>query len=255
MNETFYHLAAFFGSVAATTNNAAIAGVPDSILTRNAAGEFILPQPCQILGMAGGGVNCSRQRINTPSLRYVGLPSLGPINNALTINSPPNVSDYGLNAPTVPKADGLSVESSNSAGAPENHFSLMWLSPAIRLPQPGPRYRLRGTGAITNSAGTWQNGTLTLDQTLPAGTYMVCGMDVIGTNLLAGRLIFANGGWRPGVLARNAVGSVPSQVFAETRFGALGIFDSVNTPNLETISSGANTSQEVYLDVVRIGGR
>jgi hypothetical protein len=85
--------------------------------------------------------------------------------------------------------------------------------------------------------------------------YEIVGMDVFGTNLLGARLIFAGGGWRPGVLARNAVASVPNEMFLDGDVGALGQFDSVTLPQLEIYVEAANSAQEIYWDIVRLGDR
>lgn len=254
-NRTFFHLAAFRGSVTNGTTNTAIAGVLDNILARAASNNFLAPSGARIRLATAGGVNATRSRINTPALRQVGLPYIAPINQTVAAPSPPNVADFGDFGPLPAEADEISVEATHSDAAPQIQYSLMWLKFGRKEPTPGQKYRIRGTAAITGVVGSWASGALTLDQTLPSGVYQIQGMDAFGTNLLGARLIFTGGGWRPGVLARNAVGSIPHSIFTDGSLGVFGEFDSVTLPQLEIYVEAANSAQEVYLDLVRIGGR
>lgn len=255
MNETFWHLAAYFASLTNGTTNSAVAAVQDQILTRTTSNNFILPRPGRLRMMYSAGASILRARVNTPSLRYVGLPFVGPVNTALVVPSPSNLTDWGELGPPIPTADEVSVEHSLGGAAPENEFSLVWFSFGPPKIVGGPVYRIRFTASITCSAGTWVNGSMTPDQTLPAGTYSVVGMTANGTNLAAARLVFANGGFRPGCLTMNAVNSIPQKVFTDGSLGQYGVFDSVNIPTLDAFSVAACTSQEVYLDIVRLGDR
>lgn len=250
---TFFHLAAYRGSVVNGTTNTAIAGVPDNILTRDASNNFLAPGGSKIrLGVAGG-VNASRARINTASLREVALPYIAPINTGITAPSPPNVADFGDYGPAPRAADSVSVESTHTDIAAQIQFALLWLMFSRKEPTPGKEYRTRFTAAINGTVGAWTSGAITLDQVLPAGIYQITGMDVFGTNLLAARLIFMGGGWRPGVLARNAVNNIPHPIFTDGRLGVYGEFNSVAMPQLECYSEAANSAQEGYLDLVNIG--
>lgn len=254
-NRTFFHLAAFRGSVTNGTVNTAIAGVLDNILARSAANNFLAPKGSSVRLATAGGVNATRARINTPAMRNVGLPYIAPMGTGVTALSPPNIANYTDTGPKPAEADEISVEYTHSDAAPQVGWALMWLAFARKEPTPLMKYRIRGTGAITGVVGSWASGGITLDQTLPAGIYQIQGMDAFGTNLLGARLIFTGGGWRPGVLARNSLSSVPSPVFTNEELGVFGEFDSVTLPQLEIYVEAANTVQEVYFDVVRIGDR
>lgn len=255
MNETFWHLAAYFASLTNGSTNTAVAAVQDNVLTRTTSNNYILPQVGRLRMLYSAGVSITNARINTPSLRYVGLPSVGPLNLALAIPSPPNYTDFGEMGPQLPTADEISAEHSLGGAAPENEFTLMWVQFQRREVPGGPVFRIRFTATITGAAGTWTAGTMTPDQTLPAGRYAVVGMDVMGTNLAAARLIFPGGTYRPGCLGRNAAGNIQVKAFVDGSMGLYGVFDSVNVPSLETFAIGANTAQTIYLDVVRLGGR
>jgi hypothetical protein len=255
VNETYFHVAAFSASLTNGSTNAPVAAVNDGVLTLATSTQFLVPRPAQLRAAYSAGVSITNARINTPSLRYVGLPSVGPLNVTLTVPSPPNLGDFGDNGPTLPTADGISVEHSLGGAAPEQEFTLLWLLFGKRPRPQGPTYRLRFTGTITAVANTWVNGTMTPDQTLPAGRYAVVGLDAVGTNLVAVRLLFPGTFYRPGCLARNAVSGIPDPIFTDGSLGLYGVFDSVNVPTFDIFASGANTAQTVFMDVVRIGDR
>lgn len=254
-NRTYFHTAAYRGSVTNGTTNTAIAGVLDNILARAASNNFISPDGATIRAAIAGGVNASRARINTPNVRAVGLPYIAPLNTGITAPSPPNVADFGVTGPKPSAADEISVESTHTDAAAQIQFAGLWLSFQRKPWTPGDRYRIRGTAAVAGVVGSWASGAITLDQNLPAGIYEIQGMDAFGTNLLLARLIFTGGGWRPGVLARNAVGSVPSDLFTNGQLGVYGQFDTIAMPQLEVFVEAANAAQEVYFDVVRVGNR
>lgn len=255
-NQTYLHLAAYRGSVLTATTNTAIAGVADSILAKASSGAFLVPKGLKAVrwGVAGG-VNASRSRIDTPVVRAVGLPYIAPLNTGVTAPSPPNVADFSEFGIRPAPADELSVQATHTDAGTQVQFALLGLQFGYKAPTPGQRYRVRGTAAITGVVGSWANGAITLDQTLPAGVYEIVGMDAFGTNLLGARLIFAGGGWRPGVLARNAVNSIPNELFLDGDVGAMGQFDSVTLPQLEIYVEAANSAQEIYWDLVRVGDR
>jgi len=254
-NQPFFHLSAFRGSVVNATVNTAIAGVLDGILTRSAGNAFIAPGGATLAASIGGGVNASRQRINTPAARQTALPQIAPLGTGVTATNPQNLAYWGQFGIKPADADEVSVEATHTDAAPQIQWNLMWWMFGRKQPQPGMTYRTRFTGAIAGVVGSWALGALAFDQTLPSGIYEIQGMDIFGANLLGARLVFPGGSWRPGVLAHNTLSTVPRPEFTDGSFGAFGQFDSVNVPQLEIYVEAANTAQEGFLDLVRVGPR
>ena len=254
MNGTqqYFHTVAYRGSVVNATTNTAIAGVQDDVLTRAASNAFLAPPGCRIRAGIAGGVNASRARIDTAEARKVGLPYIAPLNTGITAPSPPNVADYGPSGIRPQQNDEVAVQSTHTDAAPQIQFAGLWFYFNRVEPQGGNEYRLRFTSAITGVVGSWASGALTFDQVLAVGKYQITGLDVFGTNLLLARLLFTGGGWRPGCLARNAVGSVPHPLFTAGALGVWGEFDSTTPPQLQTYVEAANTAQEGYVDVIKI---
>lgn len=254
-NRTFFHLLAFRGSVTNGTTNTAIAGVADNIIGKAASGAFLFQESLPIRAGVAGGVNASRSRINTPNVRQVGLPYIAPISTGITNPSPLNVADFGDRGPTPSAADEVSIEATHTDAGAQIQWAGLWVKRDKKPWTPGDRYRVRGTATITGVVGSWASGAITLDQNLPAGIYEIQGMDAFGTNLLLARLIFTGGGFRPGCAARNTVANVPNPLFTDGRLGVYGQFDTVALPQLEIYVEAANSAQEVYLDICRIGNR
>jgi hypothetical protein len=254
-NRTFFHLSAFRGSVVNGTTNTAIAGVLDNIISKSVSGNFLAPDGAQIAAAIGGGVNASRQRINTPAARQVGFPQIAPLGTGVTATNPQNLAYWGQNGIKPASADEVAVEATHTDAAPQIQWALMWWRFGYKQPTPGLQYRLRWTAAIAAVVGSWASGALAFDQSIPSGIYQIQGMDAFGANLLGARLIFPGGSWRPGVLAHNTLSTVPRPEFTDNSFGVFGEFDSVNVPQLEIYAEAANAAQEGFLDLVRIGDR
>lgn len=255
VNQTYFHTVAFFGSITNGVADVQLNLVADQIVTPNSSSQMIMPQQGQLRLGTGGSANLQRLKINSASLRTLGLPYIAPVNAGLTVPSPPNVWDPGRMGPTIRKSDALFLQATQSGGVAENGYGLLWLYFGRQEIPQGDEYNMRFTGTITGSAGLWVNGPISLEQPLPAGVYAITGVDVQGTNLVAARFAFPGASWRPGVLCRNTLTSVPKEVFTRGDLGVFGTFDSVNTPSMDIFVTGANTAQEGYLNLVRLGDR
>lgn len=116
-----------------------------------------------------------------------------------------------------------------------------------------PIETLLATGTTTVTAKKWSACTLTFSQALRAGTYAILGMKAMGATAIAARLIFANQGARPGCPAYVTESDIDNPVFRNGNLGMWGTFSHNNIPQLEVFADAADTAQQVYLDVVKIG--
>lgn len=253
MNGGRFHTLAFSQTTGAAITNTAVNGVPDGQLTLSTATTFLTPKRGKIVLAAGFGATITRARLNMPSLRTVGLPSIVPINVSATIPSPVNVWNMVNNPIDYPSVEPLSVEGTDTAI--DTITIPLWIHYGNQPVPVGDRYRLRGTSAITAAVNAWASGSIALDQPLQQGRYAVVGLDVVAADTLAARLLFADGGFRPGCLTRNTIGQVPHPIFTDGRLGVYGEFDNATIPNLELLGgagAGAVTA-EVFLDLIRLG--
>lgn len=254
MNSTFQHLCAYSGSVTNGVSNVDMPLVNDGILTKQ-NNHAILPQSGNLLLAVLMSADANRGLLNTPSVRYVGLPSLVPPIVSATVTGNPSVVDFTDGPLSIPQADEIAVQGTQDNAGAQTMDCLVLFGFGRREIPSGPKYRVRGTGTITAVVRTWTNGAIVMDTVLPAGIYAIAGLQVVGAGLFGARLIFPGCSYRPGCLAQQSAGLTPSKLFTNGTLGTYGEFDSVNTPNLEIYAVSANSAQVIYMDVVRLSGR
>lgn len=234
-----------------------VPGVTDQYLTLNANNRFIIPQGRNggqaVNTIAGGivlGSTTTLARINNATLRAIGLPSLSPVNQSLATLSLINVPMGGRHGPKLPIADEFGIECDATSAVQNTGF--LWLTDGNMNVSPNPIYTLQASATITAVANVWTNGTFAFTQTLPVGQYDVVGMDVVGTACIAGRLAFADGGPRPGVLARSSHAVLPSNQFRFGNLGTFGTFTSYAQPTFDIFASAAGAvTVTMFLDVIK----
>lgn len=247
-----FHLVAYKRTGVAGETDADMAAVQDVWLTISNS-HFVLMEPMRLLMAYGLGTTLDRLKISTPSLRTISLPYIVPIEPVAAVPDLPAVAIFQDHELILPPIDEIALLESNTDAGAQTYTAMVWLGfGPDRNTAPGPVYTVRATGTITAVTGAWTQGAITLDQTLPAGTYAIVGMSVIGTNLMAARLALPKYKHRPGCLARTAVANDDRSYWRMGRMGILGDFDSIAQPQLDIYALGANTAQTVYLDLVKI---
>lgn len=250
------HLAAFRGAKTDSTNNENVPALIDNALVTSPNNRYIAPFMLSVYAAMAGNDTISRARITAPSLRQEGLPEIFPTNVLALQPTQPIICLYDRNGPTIKQGEEFGVEASNGASTVD--FAQAWLALFDRItPVPnGKRMRVVGTSAQTLVASAWTLGGITLDQTLPVGTYAVIGAAVVCTSAFAARLVFPQGGmYRPGCPVSPTVGGVDAnQAFLAGRMGEWGRFPQIAQPQLELAGStaGAQTAT-VILDLVQTG--
>lgn len=247
-----YHLACYNGTVTAGQSNVDVAAVTDQALTIS-NNHYVLTETGRLLAAYAQGTSITRARVNTPKLRATTLPYITPVEVALNPTNDPNFQEWSSFPQTLDPIDEIAVETTNNlAAGTEVHTLGLFIGLGQRPLPSGPVFTCRATSSFTATSNAWTAGAFTLDQTLPAGRYAVVGVSVIGANIIFGRLIFPGQYYRPGTIGQTGVGV---NNFAFSRMGSkglLGEFDSIAQPQVEIFCNGANTSQETYMDIVRI---
>jgi len=131
-------------------------------------------------------------------------------------------------------------------------WALLWLAEGPVAPVHGDIHTVRATTGHTTAADIWENVALTLTQTLPAGRYQVVGMRAYGTALLAARLVFVGGIWRPGVPAGVNINAVEVPQFKKGRFGVFGEFEFDQPPTVDLLGTGVTSAEQIFLDLIQI---
>lgn len=247
-----FHTLAYTSDQAFGVQNTDTPGVFDGYASLQ-NNHYLLPEDARLGAAWAGGANISAARLNCPSVRVISLPNFSPLNvGAAVVTTTPlvNYMPYGLRLPAV---DEIAVETSNTAGAGTTRQNVaLWAHDGnMNVPQ-GEIITVRATAAVTGTAFVWNPGVFTLVQTLPRGRYSVVGFDVVGANALLARLVFPMGGRKPGVVARATHGIVPNNLFRGGNFGEFGQFEQTALPSFELFPSAAGTTQELFLDLVKI---
>lgn len=247
-----FHLLAYTANQAVTATPVALTALTDVYATISPNGNYFLPRDLRVGMGYAQGPNITQARINSPTLRQISLPHIQPV---ATASAPPSNQQFVpllQNGPSIPAADELSVETTNGGGAAERQFALLWMHDGNLNVPVGDRITVRATATNTGGNLVWSASTFALDQLLPNGRYAVIGMDIVGANLIAGRLVFPESGPKPGVLARQSLGVFPNPIFRNGRLGTFGQFESTAPPSLEILGSAAGTTQTLFLDLVKV---
>lgn len=239
------HLLAF-GAAAldATAGDVQLVAAADQLFNR-ANNNFQIPIPHRVLWARVGGVNLTRARIQTGSLRAKGFPQLYPFDTAVLPATPHKLVDVRQFPIALRQEEDLRVDVTNSAAG--NTAAVISITPDpdnYNINVRDLRW-LRFTASVTAVAFGWSNlGSLVFQDVLEGGIYKVYGMGVQGAAVIGARLVFQNSEYRPGCLGQAALGDTPNQVF-NGGTGLWGEFNTYSVPQLETFESGAGASTPV----------
>lgn len=197
------------------------------------------------------GSTLSRAQLVSPSLRSLFLEEIQPF--AATASLIPTGEDHewvNRFASPIPLVESEKLNAVVTAGTSACLVAMLADGPVT--PVAGNIRTIRATGAAADTAGTWVSTPLTLSQTLPAGRYQVVGFRCVDAHGIAARLLFVGGTWRPGAVCAPDVLSRNDQDFRMGRPGVMGEFEFDQPPQMEILSDGTGTSQEVFLDLIQI---
>jgi hypothetical protein len=245
-----FTLVAWYESTTAAVTLDAVTAATDPHL-RTSGDDVWIPETLPMLaGYKVLGSLLTRARIESPTLR-----TLTPIDvSPLDLTTKPSGKGLAVLQPSNPKAVGggeaLNVKVSASAAC--KVWALAWLCDGPLAPITGEIFTVRATSSTTLSAGAWTNGSLTFDQSLPKGRYAVVGMRAISTGLVAARLVFPGYAWRPGCIGYDVESDTEDNEFRCGRMGNWGEFDHDVPPTVDFLSISADTSEVVYLDLIKV---
>lgn len=247
-----FHLLAFEKASAGGVTLEDVPGIQDDIIALNQSNHYLLPQDMQVRFAYVLSPNATLAQISTPHLRQVALPAIEPLDIGTNVTSLPAID---WNRPPwcrVMQNDELTMLQSDNAGGAIQKVGIMGLfvNDNVNVPQ-NEIYTLRATSAVTTNVRTWSTTTITFDQTIAVGTYSIVGMDCIGANVIAARLILPGGGFRPGCLGRTTQATKPDLRFRKGYLGEWGTFTNTAPPSVQLLTSGAGVTQEIILDVIK----
>lgn len=228
-----------------------IAAVADPHVTVS-GDDIYVPELTQLSGFLFMGANFSQGQIESPSLKAQNLIDVEPGDGADEPASPSNFHDL-FDAPVpLARSEALRTLMAEDGAGATRVSALLWLSDGPITPARGKIITVRATNGSTLVANAWTNGALTFSQTLPAGRYDIAGMRAESAGLRAARLVIPGFPWRPGVPGFDADGDLDVPRFRYGRAGVFGSFFHNEPPTVDFFSASADTSQVVWLDLIKV---
>lgn len=248
------HLVAYYESQDGGNAYHNVAAVLDTVVFTSGDDVRVPEAISHIIGVAqlSGATTLTAGRISSPTLRQLANPNVEPIVNAVVFGSYPEFNHMPLNPIRISGNESVRCEINSDHASAVAEYGLLLLADGAQQPVPGDIFSVRADAAITLSAGTWVNGALTFEPTLPDGQYQVVGMRFRGTNLVAGRLVFPGQAFRPGAPAVNAIGDLDIPTFRFGRGGVFGQFDTNQPPTLDALGV-TDSAQDIVLDLIKVG--
>lgn len=249
-----HHLAAWYESVDGGAANQALTPVPEQVLTISGDDVRVPSKLANLIGgaMLTASTTVTSARFESPSMRATVNFDLEPILGAVVFGSDPEFVLFPENPVALKENEGLQLIANTDNVGAAVHWGLAWLADGPQQPVKGKIFSIRATAAAALAAGAWVNSALTFSQTLPAGRYQVVGMRARGANLVAARLVFVGGMWRPGVPAINAVGDLDNWYTRYGRMGVFGEFDNTTPPTVDCLGV-TDSAQTIFLDLIQVG--
>lgn len=247
-----HHTVVYRGSVPAGSSDVKLTLIQGAGDVSDGSGNYFPPQDLTLLYGLSFGSDIYEARIVTPTLRELSPHYLRPVNVSSTIGSNAAFVDESDFALKLKAREGIEVQVANSGAAANTATVILGLLVRPIDPPRGERRRVKLTGSTTLTANVWTNVGLTQANTLPAGRYAVVGMQAFGTTLYACRLRFPDSAWAPGVPCVQSVSQRPPDTMRQHDWGVFGYFDQSAVPTLECLASAGDTSQTLFLDLVRL---
>lgn len=246
------HLAAFYQSVNSAAALVGINAVPDVAVYTNGADIRVPPDIANLLGEAALSAQTGPKfaQIQSPSLRQLANQDIEPVAAALVFANPNQIQWHGDNPRALDGNEAITAAIEATGGAAAGNYALAWLGDGAVKPTQGKIFSMRATGAAALAAGTWVNTPVTFDDTLPAGSYQVVGLRAEGANLVAARLVFVGGAYRPGVPGETSSATAFWGAFRNGRAGVLGEFDINQPPTIDCLGA-TDTSQAFVFDLIK----
>lgn len=254
------HLCAFYESLDSATLTE-IDNVVDDVLTRSSAERFLVPNEFNnILWAAALGANITRAQIAAPSVgvRRMSLEVVPRVRGAAAFTR--TMLEIFIPPAPIPliASEEIAFQAAEDATGNSAVYGLVALGPKTQPALPAGDIRLiRATGATTLTANRWTTVTVTPELSLEPGRYTLIGFLPISAGCIAARALITGQNWRPGVPGIAAAEATAVNFDAERierlEYEPMGEFTHINPPQFQFLSSSADTSEVVFMWVIRTG--
>lgn len=260
-----FTLAGFYENIDASSALKALKTIEDTHLTVKDE-DLTVPSLNKILRVFVMGDGLKQARISSPSLRRMWLFDIAEFLPSSSLPSDQTVNEGGSSTYTIYRgvpivdlaenplelvsSEKLNILVKNSGAA--DTYALVWLGDAIPRKVTGKIFTVKATANKTLTANKWTATPINFEQELPAGRYQVVGMRAKSAHIIAARLLFVGQVWRPGVLGVRTETAQYDKIFRMGNMGVFGEFEFDQPPQVEFLASAADTSEEVYLDLIQV---
>jgi len=214
--------------------------------------DVTVPELAQLGGYYALGTTITLAQLSSPHLRRISLLDIGALDLGAEPLTTQNFHSRFTNPLPLEAGEKLNALVAEAAAGAEQETVLAWLCDGAIAPVTGEVFTVRCTNTTTLTGYAWTNGALTFSQTLPVGSYSVVGARGVSAGLIAFRLVFPGYPWRPGGVGHDAVGDLdpPGQRYGG--WGVWGTFRDNAPPTVDFLSISADTSQVVFLDLIKV---
>ena len=194
----------------------------------------------------------SHSRLSAPSLRQRSELDLYPNGLATSASVITGVMNRFERPLALTPGEGLRFSVQETASEAIDGYGLVWLE-GERTPAPdGEVETIMATSSTTTTPHSWTLCKIELSQQLRSGKYAIVGLRVESVSLLAARLVIPGSAYRPGVLGSRKASDMRNDVTTTGGLGNWGEFEHTFVPQLEVLTSSADTAQTVYLEIIKI---
>lgn len=249
-----FHTAVFFSSIANGSVLLQVTNVGDPILATSGKGFIIPPNLSKLAMCAGVGTNLTRFQLTSGSIRKMYPWDFSDVNVGTAIENPARYHDFTLNPYQLDNYEELDAFALQSNAGAQNEFVAVWLCDGPMTPVMGKVQTVHATAATTLVANAWTACTLTLDNGLDGGTYAIVGAHAFSASGLFFRFVPRGGpALRPGGFMYQARDGYPPRGQRYGGWGQWMQFQNLQPPQLEVFATAADTAEECYLDLVKVG--
>lgn len=247
------HLLGWYISIGQTADTD-VTPIADPVMTIQ-NGHFLPQQIMNLYWAAAMSATLSRAKFATPKTRVMTNPYIRPIIEAAKPPTNPAVMTLWDRPFAFNALEEIQLLATSAlAMGNESCYGIALVGGPLTPAPAGDYYRLRFTSTTTLTAHVWSQLTgPTFQDTLPQGTYAVVNLEVFSATAVAARIIFNGQQYRPGSLAINALSNQQSPWISRRQGGIMGQFTQTALPLIEVLADAADTSQEGYLTIVRVG--
>ena len=203
-------------------------------------------------GVLAMGADLDEARVDTPSLRESALFNIAEIITGALPGTLPRFEDRLDNPLPLEENEEMQGLARNAAVGANIVRLFAWLTDGPVGKESGPIFTVRFQSATALVAEVWTNVNLVPDQALRAGRYKVVGAKFVSATGIVGRLIFTGQGERPGAPCVAIENESSLERFRHGNMGIWGEFEHNMIPSAEFVASGADATQIVYLDLIKL---